>query len=146
MERRNTNGSTASLTAWIAPPLAVVIISSCARTERVTMPASLSLRRAFRLEVRMNDGAVAGERGRLDDVVVPVDRERLRLLVDQEFEERVEVLGVKARGGGGQAARHVAVTDDPHAADVGHRVRLDAFHIAAALDRKIDDHRARPHR
>ena len=33
-----------------------------------------------------------------------------------------------------------------HAADVGHRVGLDAFDIAAALDRKIDDHRAGPHR
>src|SRR5580704_13098173 len=40
-------------------------------------------RRTLRLEIRMYDSAVAGERRRLDDVVVPVDRKRLGLLVDQ---------------------------------------------------------------
>ena len=54
-----------------------------------------ALRRAFRLEARMHDGAVAGERRRLDDIVVPIDRQRLGLLVDQDFEEGVEILGVE---------------------------------------------------
>ena len=36
-------------------------------------------RRALGREGRMDDGAVARERGRLDDLVVPVDRERLLL-------------------------------------------------------------------
>ena len=40
----------------------------------------------------MHDGAVFGQRGRLDDLVVPVDRERLRLLVDQDVEEVEQVL------------------------------------------------------
>ena len=38
----------------------------------------------LRHEVRMDDGAVAGEQGRLEDLVVAVGRERLGLLVDQD--------------------------------------------------------------
>src|SRR3979409_631244 len=48
----------------------------------------------FRLEARMNDGAVARQRGRLDDLVVPVDRKRLGFLVDQYVEKGKEVPGV----------------------------------------------------
>ena len=44
----------------------------------------------------MHDGAILGQCGRLDDLVVPVDRERLGLLVDENVEEIIEVLGVKA--------------------------------------------------
>jgi hypothetical protein len=48
------------------------------------------------LEIRMDHGAVAGERRRLDDFVVPFDRHRLGALVDQGFQEGVEILGVEA--------------------------------------------------
>ena len=44
-------------------------------------------RGGLRLEARMHDGAVFGQRGRLDDLVVPVDGERLLFLVDQDIEE-----------------------------------------------------------
>src|SRR6202040_902589 len=44
--------------------------------------ASLSL---FRLEVRMNDGAVLGQQGRLHQSVVPVPRERLARFVDHRL-------------------------------------------------------------
>src|SRR5215471_15484122 len=54
----------------------------------------------------MNDGAVAGERGRLHDLVVPLDRERFRVLVHQNFEEGEKVLGIEARSGRGDAGRH----------------------------------------
>jgi hypothetical protein len=45
----------------------------------------------------MDDGAVAGERGRLDDLVIPVDGDRLGLLVDQDLEEGIEIAGIEAR-------------------------------------------------
>ena len=70
----------------------------------------------------------------------------LAALVDQDFEKGVEVLGVEARGGGGEPARHVEVTDDLDAVHRHDLAALGAFDIAAALDREIDDHRARPHR
>src|SRR5215471_6571546 len=47
-------------------------------------------------EAWMNDGAVARERGRFHDLVVPLDRERFRVLIHQDFEEGEKVLGVKA--------------------------------------------------
>ena len=38
------------------------------------------------------------------------------------------------------------MADDLDAVDLRDLARLGAFDIAAALDREIDDHRARPHR
>ena len=46
----------------------------------------------------MNDHAVAGEARRLDELVVPVDRERLRRLVDERLGEGVKIARVE-RGG-----------------------------------------------
>src|SRR5229473_1093812 len=65
----------------------------------------------------MDHGAVAGQHRRLDDVVVPIHRQRLGFLVDQNFQKRVQVLGVKARGGGCELAR-VAVPDNLDAASL----------------------------
>src|SRR5580704_3882827 len=79
-------------------------------------------RRGLRLEIRMHDGAVAGQRCRLDDVIVPVDRKRLGLLVDQNFQKRVEVLGIEVRCRGGEPARHVAIADDFDAVLLAHRI------------------------
>ena len=94
----------------------------------------------------MDDGAVAGQAGRLDEFVVPFHGERLRLLVDERLDEGVEVARVEARGGRGEAARHVEVADDLDAVVVDHLAGLGDLDIAAALDREVDDHRARPHR
>src|SRR6266542_4909366 len=77
-----------------------------------------ALGRALRLEARMDHCAVTGERGRLDDLVIPFDGERS--LVDQDLEERIEVLGIEARGGGREPARHVEKPDDLDAARVDH--------------------------
>jgi len=46
----------------------------------------------------MHHGAVLGQRGRLDDLVIPVDRELLLFLVDQDIEEVKQVLRIEARG------------------------------------------------
>src|SRR5262249_60106626 len=89
----------------------------------------------FRYEARVYDGAVAGERRGLDDLVVPVDVERLGLLVDEDLEEGEEIARVEARRGGGEPARHVVVADDLHAVDLGDTARLAALPVAAALDR-----------
>src|SRR5580700_709717 len=56
-------------------------------------------------EARMNHGAVARECGCLDDVVVPVHRQRLGLPVDEDFEERIKIAGVKARRRRGEPRR-----------------------------------------
>src|SRR5215468_2580834 len=109
MESRNTNGSTApSVTACSAPPLAVAMMSSCARATSPVAGAAAGMpmgrikliriklmrspsRCALGGKARMNHGAIAGERGGLDDLVVPFDGERLLLLIHQDFEEGVEV-------------------------------------------------------
>src|SRR6516165_4665345 len=44
-------------------------------------------RGTFGCEARVGDGAVAGQRGRLDDLVVPLHRQGLAGLVHQDFEE-----------------------------------------------------------
>src|SRR5690242_2920759 len=98
----------------------------------------ISSSRGFGLKARMHDGAVAGQRRRLDDLVVPIDRQRFRALVDEDLEEGIEILGIEARGGGGEPARHVAVADDLHAAGVDDLARLRQLAIAAALDREVD--------
>src|SRR5262249_51123571 len=94
----------------------------------------------------MNHGAVAGERCRLHDLVVPFDRKRFRVPIVQNFEEGEKILGVEARSGGGDAAWHVAMADDLDAARFHNFARLGELAIAPALDCEIDDHRARPHR
>src|SRR5579871_3274964 len=48
----------------------------------------------FRRESRMDDSAIAGESRRLDDFVVPLQRQGFGLLVHQDFQERVEVLRI----------------------------------------------------
>src|SRR5262249_51891466 len=132
MEKRNTNGSiapavalcaaTANASAWAWAASAACC--NCSAAVRARSAASwglssailaLSLASAFRLKIRMHHGAIAGERGRLDDLVVPIHRQRLGLLVDENFHERVQVLGIKARCGCGQPTR-VAAAEDLHAA------------------------------
>src|SRR5262249_58521232 len=54
-------------------------------------------------EAWMNDCAVSGERRRFHNLVVPIDRERFRGLVHQDFEEGEKVPGVEARSGRGDA-------------------------------------------
>src|SRR5580704_15391718 len=137
IDKRNTNGSATSLAACAAPAR-----SSWPRMESVIMTAvpfcSCSargrfiflLRRALRLEIRMHDRAVARERRRLDDVVVPIDGKRPGLLVDQHFEESIEVFGVEARRRGRDPARHIAVTDDLDVAHFRDRIRADTLDIA----------------
>jgi hypothetical protein len=87
----------------------------------------------------MHHGTIAGEHGRPDDVVVPVHGHRAGFLVDENFQKREEVLGVKARRGCCQPAR-VAVADDLDAVCLDEFARLGARHIAATLDGEVDDH------
>src|SRR5579871_5161270 len=124
-----------------------VVIASPKRSGGQSNPgATWFSRRALGREARMDDGAVAGQGGRLYDFVVPFHRQRLGGFVDQNFQEGHEVLGVKGRSGGRDAARDIEMADDLDAARLHHLAGLGEFAIAAALDREIDDHRARPHR
>src|ERR1700731_4210349 len=68
-----------------------------------------SSRSTFGREARVGDGAVAGQGGGLDDFVVPLHGQCLCLLVHQDFEERIEILGVEARGRGRGAGPPVGV-------------------------------------
>src|SRR3954454_21237716 len=70
------------------------------------------------LEGRVDDGPVTRQAGRLDEFVVPLHGELLGRLVDERLHEGVEVARIEARRAGGQAARHVEVADDLHAAVV----------------------------
>src|SRR5262249_60944813 len=128
-----------SLSSPDAPP-------SCPRTRRsgAHLVGDARSRGTLGRKAWMNDGAVARERRRLHDLVVPLDRERLRVLVHQNFEEGEKDLGVQARSGRGDAAWHVAMTDDLDAARFHHFARLGELAIAAALDREIDDPPAPP--
>ena len=90
----------------------------------------------------MDHGAVAGERRRLDDLVVPFDREHLGGLVDQDFEEGIKILGVEARGGRRQPPRHIEMTDDLDAADLDDLVGLGR--IDATISRVIRRGAGRP--
>ena len=94
----------------------------------------------------MNDGAVLGQRGGLDQFVVPLHRKRLGRFVDQRLDEGKQIARIQARGRGGDAARDIGKADDLDAADIGDFAGPGALDIAAALDREIDQHRARLHR
>src|SRR5580700_12039789 len=54
-------------------------------------PALTARKRLLRHEVWVNNRAATGEAGRLHQLVVPVDGERLVRLVDQRFREGVKV-------------------------------------------------------
>ena len=69
----------------------------------------------------------------------------LAILVDQGLDEGEEVLGVKLRGGRGNAAGDIQVADDLDAVHFGNLAGNRAFDIAAALHRQIDEDRARTH-
>src|SRR5947209_77153 len=92
------------------------------------------------LEDRIDELAVARQRGGLDEFVVPFDGERLRLLVDQRLDEREQVLRVQSRRARRETARHVEISEDTHAV-LGHDGLATArgLDIAAALHREIDD-------
>src|SRR5262249_42924783 len=84
------------------------------------LPGDARSRGTLGREVWMNDGAVARERGRFHDLVVPLDRKRFRVLIHQDFEEGKKVLGVEARSGRGDAARHVWMAPGLDAARLHH--------------------------
>ena len=69
----------------------------------------------------------------------------LGFLVDQCLDEGDKVLGVKLRGGGGNAAGNIQVADDLDAVDLDDLAGNRAFDIAAALHRQIDEDRTRTH-
>src|SRR5665213_3952293 len=93
----------------------------------------------------MDDLAVAGEIGRLDQFVVPVDRDLLARLVDQRLDECIEVARVKRRSARRDTAGHIEIADDLDAVYLGDLAGPGALDVAAALDRQIDQHRARTH-
>src|ERR1700745_1363678 len=84
----------------------------------------------------MNDRAVASERRRFDDLVIPIDRQRSRVLIHEDLQEGEKVPGVKTRSGRGDAARHVVMADDLDAARFHDFAGLGELAIAAALHRE----------
>src|SRR5262249_10213640 len=98
------------------------------------------------LEIRIHDGATAGKQCRLHQFIVPVDRKLFFFLVDQRLDKGQQVLGIKCRGRCRQSSRHIDVAHNLHAAGLHDTVGLHALDVAAALDGKIDDDRAGPHR
>ncbi len=95
----------------------------------------------------MHHLAVMGEHGGLHQLVFHIDGEHLLLLVDHGLKEGVEVLRIEQRSGCSDTTGHIKMADDLHAIGGGDDLtRLRAFHIAATLDREIDDDGARPHR
>ena len=81
----------------------------------------------------------------LDDVVVPVDLQRLLLLVDHEIEEGEQVLGVEARGVDRDLSREVELAGDLHAVGLDDPAGLGELAVAAALGGEVDDHGAGLH-
>src|SRR5919112_5884646 len=93
-------------------------------------------RLGLRLEGGVDDSPVARETRRLDEFVVPLHGELLRRLVDERFDEGVEVARVKTRRRIGETARHVQMADDFDAVVLRDLARLGRFTVAAALNRK----------
>src|SRR5215208_3295393 len=60
-------------------------LSACSKAGRATVPSCGGL-----LEGGVGHDAVAGEAGGLDELVVPIDGQRLGVLVDQCFHKGVE--------------------------------------------------------
>src|SRR5262245_61242802 len=92
---------------------------------------------------RINDGAVAGNQRALDELVVPVNGERLLLLIDQRLDKGLQVAGIEARGIDRYRARQIELAKNAHAVVLGDLAWLRELSIAAALSCKIDDDRAR---
>src|SRR6266851_1548802 len=87
----------------------------------------------------MNHRAVARQRGRRDDFIIPIHSERLFLLVHQDLEKGEKVSGIEARRGRGDAAGNVEMTDDLDVVDGHNLTGSGELAIATALDRKVDD-------
>ena len=89
------------------------------------------------------DLALVGEAGSGDHLVVEVQRQRA-LLVDQQAEQVLDVLGVELRGVGGHVARQVDRRDhlDPVVGD-DRLARLGQLAVAARIAGEVDDDRAR---
>src|SRR5206468_11710469 len=94
-------------------------------------PWRLSL--SFRLEVRMDDGAVLGQRGGLHELIVPVHGERLLFLVDHGLNEIEQIARVEAGCRSRDTAGNIGVADDLDAIEVDDLAGLGTLDIAAAL-------------
>src|SRR5579883_3615282 len=81
-------------------------------TARATLTMRQPSRCALGGEGRVNDRTIAGESSRLDDLVVPLHRQGFRLLVHQDFQERIEILRIEAGCGSRDPPCHIEVTDD----------------------------------
>src|SRR5260370_42475921 len=102
IEKRNTKGSTASITKLLVCQKA--LSRGRDASPRPGEAVWEDLQSAFsprnlrgRCEARVDNGAVPRQGRALHDLVVPVDRELLLLLVDQGFQEGQQILGVKRR-------------------------------------------------
>src|SRR5665811_1210045 len=94
------------------------------------------------------DLAAVGDAGGGDDVILEVDLQPT-LLVDEEPEQVLEVLGVELRGGDRHLAGQIARADHLDAALLDRLAGLGQLAVAAGLGGEVDDHRARfhaPHR
>src|SRR6516162_10689224 len=96
-----------------------------------------SLLLSVRLEIRMNDGAVPGQRGSLDQLVLPIDGDLLVRLVDKRLDKGEQVACIEAGGRGRDAAGQIRKADDLDAVDLDGFAALDALNVAAAFNGKI---------
>src|SRR5215831_7403562 len=88
--------------------------------------------RRLRLKIRMHDCPVAREQRRLDQLVIPIDRELFLFLIDQGLDEREKIFGVERRSRSCEAPWNVQVADDLHAANLRHFAGAHPLDIAAA--------------
>ena len=92
----------------------------------------------------MHQRAVLGDERAGDDLIRPVDLERP--VLDQGIEEILQVPGIERRGIAGKPAGEIEIAHDRDTLVHHDLARLRQRAVAAALDREIDDHRARLHR
>src|SRR4030095_5415007 len=102
---------------------------STAGTRRDRRPARYAPWRVslFRLEVRMDDRAILGQRGGFHQFVFPVHGQRLVGLVDHRFDEREQIARIQAGRRLRDAAGDVGVADDLDAVGIDDFAGLSAL-------------------
>jgi len=87
----------------------------------------------------MNDLAVPRQRGGFDDLILPIDFERLGLRIDQRRHKIKDVLGVQGRRIRREPAGDVRMTDDLDPIDIGYFTQHREFAVTPLLYSKVDD-------
>src|SRR6218665_263490 len=93
-----------------------------------------------------DDCSGLGQSDGLRDFVLVRQHGAALFLVPERGKEIVEIARVKRRSIRREARWHIAVGHDEHAVPLGHLIGNGTFHVAALLDRQVNDHAARLHR